>query len=119
MDVEISTSWTVVEFDLPRRRGGNRVTFSTPRCESPLSLGLGSDPRCLSIKVATLKLRRSELFNLRLDPLALDDLYRSSRDLTLQMHQLLRRYRWDPIAKSSERQLDTETRKTLAALGYL
>jgi arylsulfatase A-like enzyme len=105
--------------DLPRRHGGDRITLTTPACESPLRLGRGDDPRCLSIKVRGATLRRRELFDLGSDPAAARDLHRVELDLRRALEERLRYYRFEPVAGSSERQLDEATRKTLEALGYL
>ena len=71
------------------------------------------------MKVQGLRLRRSELFDLSLDPGALDDLGRSSRQLAERLYRRLRGYKWEPIAAASWRELDEQTRRTLEALGYL
>jgi hypothetical protein len=117
--IEVSTGWMPFVLELPRGRGGNRVTFASPECESPERTGEGTDPRCLGIKVEGVPMRRYELFNLSGDPRASEDRYRSELDLKADLHQLLRRYRWEPVALSSALQLDSKTRATLEALGYL
>ena len=66
-----------------------------------------------------MSLRREELFDLSDDPLALVDLQRRAPELRDRLRRLLRRYRWEPIAGSVERHLQSETRRTLEALGYL
>jgi len=114
---EVPNRWTPFTLELPRRKGGNRVTFAAPECDATENANV--DTRCLAIKVQGVPLRRYELFNLTADPGARNDQYRTSLALKEELHQLLRRYRWDPIAESSQRQLDTKTRETLEALGYL
>ena len=118
-EIEVPNRWRPFQIDLKRRPGGNRVTFATPECEWTEQRADGEPRRCLAIKVRGVNLRRSELFDLSADPGALQDRYRQSPDLRRRLHSLLREYRWEPIAESAQRQLDTETRQTLEALGYL
>ena len=118
--VEVSTGWMPFVLELPRAKsGGNRVTFASPECESPERTGEGTDPRCLGIKVEGVAMRRYELFNLTSDPGAQRDTYRDALDLKDDLHQILRRYRWEAVAPSAALQLDSKTRQTLEALGYL
>ncbi|MDX1644545.1 MAG: sulfatase [Thermoanaerobaculia bacterium] len=121
-EVEIPNRWTPLVIDLPpgpEPGGAQRVTFATSDCESPERLEGSHDSRCLAIKVQGVGLRRHELFDLGADPGAEHDIYRQRERLRRTLHDRLRRYRWEPVAESSQRALDNETRRTLEALGYL
>jgi hypothetical protein len=117
--VEVPNGWTPLTVDLPRRKGGNRVTFIASDCDAQDNLPPDQLQRCLSIKVRGVPFRRTELFNLSRDAGAAIDLYRKDPALAAELHRLLRRYRWEPLAESSRRELDDRTRQLLEALGYL
>ena len=119
VELEVWPRGTPYRLELPGRHGGDRVVIETPSCHSPSRLGRGDDPRCLGIKVRGAKLRLRELFNLTRDPTASEDLHLVAIDQRRALEERLRRYRFEPVAESSERALDEETRKTLEALGYL
>ena len=111
--------WREFDIDLPRDRGVHRVELATDDCESPASLGLTDDPRCLSFQIRETPLHRIELYDLVADPGAERDLSRSDAELTRWMAQRLQQLRWTPMAAAGTQALSEEARETLRALGYL
>ncbi len=116
---EVGTSWQPVKLRLPPRAVGREAVFTTPDCASPLVLGVGSDPRCLSFQVRGLRLRRTELYDLGADPAAQTDLARQRPDLHRHLLRRLSGRRFTPVAESRSRELSQETVETLRALGYI
>jgi hypothetical protein len=113
------TEWREFDIDLPRDRGVHRVELATDDCESPASLGLSDDPRCLSFQLRETPLHRLELYDLGTDPGAESDLSRSDAELTRWMARRLQQLRWSPVAAAGNEALSEEARETLRALGYL
>ncbi|MEE8138541.1 MAG: hypothetical protein V3T81_06690, partial [Thermoanaerobaculia bacterium] len=116
---DLATNWQPVRLTLPPEAVGREVVLSTPDCASPLELGVGHDPRCLSFQVRGLRLRRTELYDLGADRLAQRDLARQSHDLHRSLLRRLAGYRFTPVAESRSRELSEETLETLQALGYI
>lgn len=116
---DLATNWQPVRLTLPPEAVGREVVLSTPDCASPLKLGVGHDPRCLSFQVRGLRLRRTELYDLGADRLAQRDLARQSHDLHRSLLRRLAGYRFTPVAESRSRELSEETLETLQALGYI
>lgn len=113
------TEWREFDIDLPRDRGVHRVELATDDCESPASLGLSDDPRCLSFQIRETPLHRLELYDLLADPGAGRDLSRREAELTRWMARRLQQLRWSPVAAAGDQTLSEEARETLRALGYL
>jgi arylsulfatase A-like enzyme len=117
---EFGTDWATYRIDLAGASRKPLVRLSTEGCESPLSLGLGEDRRCLSFKIHGTPLERRELFDLVADPTAQRDL--SAREIP-RLRALLDRlevgYRHSPRAVPAEGTLSDEQIRNLKALGYL
>jgi hypothetical protein len=113
------TEWREFDVDLPRDRGIHRVELATDACQSPASLGMGDDHRCLSFQIRETPLYRLELYDLVADPGAERDLSRSDAELTRWMAQRLQQLRFTPMAAAGTQALSEEARETLRALGYL
>ena len=103
----------------PTIAGFHRVELATDGCESPASLGMGDDHRCLSFQIRETPLYRLELYDLVADPGAERDLSRSDTELTRWMARRLQQLRWAPVAAAGSQALSEEARETLRALGYL
>ncbi len=116
---DTATEWRPVELRLPAAAVGREVVFSTPGCASPLELGVGHDPRCLSFQVRGLRLRRTELYDLTADPRAQEDIARRQHDLHGRLLRRLVGYRFTPVAEGRSQELSEETVETLRALGYI
>lgn len=115
-EVEVGGTWTAIEVDGQGRR---RVNLVTDGCTSPQRLGVGDDPRCLSLKLRGAPPRRLELFDLTADPGASQDLSRRQPQRLRRMLSTLNERRFEPRAVAGDVELDGETRKTLETLGYL
>ncbi|TNF77867.1 MAG: hypothetical protein EP299_04160 [Acidobacteria bacterium] len=113
------TEWREFDVELPRDRGVHRVELATDECESPASLGLSDDPRCLSFQIRGTPVHRVELYDLGADPGAERDLSRSDAELTRWMAGRLHQLRWSPVAAAGSQALSEEARETLRTLGYL
>ena len=116
---DLDTAWQRVRLELPAEAVGRQVTFTTPECASPLELGVGKDPRCLSFQVRGLRLRRTELYDLEDDPRAQHNLAHRDLDLHRQLLRRLASYDFTPVAAGHSRELSEETVETLRALGYI
>ncbi len=116
---DTTPGWQPVRIELPLAAVGREVVLETPGCDSPLELGVGHDPRCLSFQLRGIRLRRTELYDLSADPAAQHDIARDSHDLTRRLLRRLSEYRFTPVAESRDRELSEETLETLRALGYI
>ena len=108
-----------MSIDLPVVDGPLRITLEVDGCVSPKELGRGNDGRCLGLQVAGPPLERVELYDLVRDPLAQDDLFRGSPDLTREIGDQLSLLRWTPRVQAARQQLSDEEAEALKALGYL
>jgi hypothetical protein len=115
----LERDWKSFRLELPAGEGKVRVELTTVGCATPLSLGLGSDGRCLSFKIHGPLLERIELFDLTVDPAAARDLSFERPDLTRTLSAALKRYPELPRAKASQGSLTEEQIQHLKALGYL
>ena len=117
---DLGTDWGTFRLELPGRERKHLVSLKTDGCDTPLSLGLGQDGRCLSFKLHGLPLERRELFELMTDPAARHDL--STREiprLRTMLDQLATAYRHTPRAAPVDGSLSEEQIRQLKALGYL
>ncbi len=120
LTLEVGTSWARRTIELPA--GGplpHRLVLTTPGCDSPKAVGLNDDPRCLSIKVRGVELRRSELFDLGLDRGARNDLSRTSPQSAAALAAGLDELSWESVAPPVEEGLGAEETEALRALGYI
>ncbi len=117
--LSVGTDWRTFPIDLSPDRERRRVVLSTADCGVPMWLGLGADTRCLSFKLQGAEIRRSELFDLDLDPEARTDLSAERRELFARLANDLRAYRWEVHAAPSEEKPSSETVERLKALGYV
>jgi hypothetical protein len=116
--IELGTDWTNVVVPLPP--GGKQVVrLSTAGCAIPAELGLGTDRRCLSFKLAGLPLARLELFDLGADPGAARDLSVERADLVRALVHELKKYPEKARAAAGATDLTDEQVRQLQALGYL
>ncbi len=112
----VGGGWSALEI---AGEGRKRVRLRSESCTSPQRLGVGGDPRCLSLKMRGRPAKRLELFELSGDPTA-------SEDRSYQDGQRLRRlvgelgsWEFELRGTSKSLELDPETRRTLESLGYL
>ena len=118
-DLELGTDWGSYRLELPGDPGRVRVALRTADCTTPLSVGIGSDSRCLSFKIQGTPLERLELFDLAADRLARHDLSAERPDLVRTLGRALKRYPETPRAPASQGSLSDEQIRHLKALGYL
>ena len=114
--VEVPGAWTQIAIVGEGRR---RIRLLSTGCTSPRLLGVGDDPRCLSLKLRGEAVRRLELFELSSDPGASIDLSREEPQRLRRMLSELESVEFLPRATAADAELDEETRKTLETLGYL
>lgn len=117
-EIVLGTDWESHRIELPVGRK-RVVTLRAPGCESPLDLGLGSDPRCLAFKLGGIPLPRVELFDLTADPHGMDDFSPRRPDLVRVLAHELRKYPEAPLAATGAADLTDDQIRQLKALGYL
>ncbi len=118
-DLAIGTDWETHRLALPDVPGHVRVRLWTPECTTPVSVGAGSDDRCLSFKIHGAPLERLELFDLAADRQARTDLSTERPDLVRTLALALKRYPETPRAPAAQGNLSEEQVQHLKALGYL
>ncbi|MGE0639734.1 MAG: sulfatase [Thermoanaerobaculia bacterium] len=118
--LRFETDWKSFRIELPPKPAKQRIRLTTPECESPLSLGLGNDGRCLSFKLHGATFERRELYELTADRRATDD--RSTADpdrLRALLRRLRQGYSHQPRFIPESSALTDEQVRHLKALGYL
>ncbi|MEM7583447.1 MAG: sulfatase-like hydrolase/transferase [Acidobacteriota bacterium] len=105
--------------ELPRGGHKKRVTLRPTSCESPASLGLSDDERCLSLWLASPPLWRIELYDNDRDPAQQRDLSAERPELSKSMLRALHQYQLEPMAEALSRDLEPDVESRLRALGYL
>ena len=117
---ELGPDWQTVTLDLPGwRRQIRRVRLEADGCVSPAEVGEGTDNRCLAFQTRGLDPLRHELFDLRSDPLAQNDLFREREELRRRLAERLSTLQWTPRAAPGHQELSEEDEAALRALGYL
>ena len=111
--------WTPINLDLEEPDLAKTVRLSTSECQSPREMGESSDPRCLSFKVRGIPSRRSQLFNLSLDPSGTNDLSKEQADLAIRLREQLEKMSPEVRSPSENRSIPKELEDRLRALGYL
>lgn len=118
-ELVFGTDWASHQVALPEAPHPLRIELATPDCATPLSLGRGTDERCLSFKIQGPPLQRLELFDLATDPRAQRDLAHERPDLVRTLAGALKRYPETARAAASQGALSEEQIQHLKALGYL
>ncbi len=117
---DLGTDWKSFHLDLPGTARKHLVSLVSESCETPASVGLGQDSRCLAFKLYGPALERRELFDLGADPAAAHDLSVERSDL---LRELLARLKsgYTHLARAAPREqaLTEEQIRQLKALGYL
>ena len=116
----MGTSWSRRTIELPAEGPRpHRLELSTPGFDSPRSVGLNEDPRCLSIKVRGVELGRRELFDLVTDREARSDLSRQDPRSLARLVAELEALTWEAVAPPRQEGLAEEEAEALRALGYI
>jgi hypothetical protein len=109
-----------VTLEVPgRRRQIRRVSLEADGCISPAEVGESTDDRCLAFQTRGLLPMRHELYDLRRDPLAQEDLFKRQEDLRRRMTERLSALQWTSRAEPGQQELSEEEKAALRALGYL
>jgi len=95
------------------------VTIRGEDCDSPNSLGINEDTRCMSFFVYSRNLTHTELYDLVGDPGATTDIGRERRELEDRLIDELTSRRFDARGGFGRVPLDDELVRRLRALGYL
>ncbi len=119
MSFDIGTEWAPFELELPDTGAARRVLLTASGCDSPRSVGLVDDPRCLGIKLRGVSLSRTELFDWRRDRAARDDVAFARPGLRDRLARALARTRHQRLAEPDPMTVSKETEEALRALGYI
>lgn len=113
--LELPPDWTPIIIGQGGDDFRRRVEIASASCDpAPSESG-----RCLGFQVSEPSLLRLELFDLQTDPAAADDLSQEREQAVRRLLSRLDEYERDPVAPSTERDLDPEQEERLRALGYL
>jgi arylsulfatase A-like enzyme len=119
-ELDLGPEWQAVTLELPgRHRQLRRVRFEADGCLSPAEVGEGADHRCLAFQTRGLGPTRHELYDLEIDPLAQEDLFRERTGLLRRLTARLSDLQWSPRAEPEDQQLSDADEEALRALGYL
>ena len=112
-------SWTSVGIRIGPEEGISRVRLTAIDCQSPVSVGINSDPRCLSFAIRGRYPATLELYDIDDDPLANSDRSRSIPERLRLLNKRLVSYSHKPVSTTPKAELDAELAARLRALGYL
>jgi hypothetical protein len=123
-DGQLLGSYDIAETRTPLRvrlpQGGRHdITIRGGDCDSPASLGVNEDTRCMSFFVYADDLTRTQLYALDRDPLATEDIGREHPDFQQLLVDVLTSRQFARRATPGAVTLDEETIRRLRALGYL
>jgi hypothetical protein len=119
-EIALGPDWQSVTLEVPgRRRQIRRVSLEADGCISPAEVGESTDDRCLAFQTRGLLPMRHELYDLRRDPLAQEDLFKRQEDLRRRMTERLSALQWTSRAEPGQQELSEEEKAALRALGYL
>lgn len=117
-EYDIATDPTPLHVVLPT--GGKKaITLSAPDCDSPASLGVNQDERCLSFFVSGSGFARTRLYDLERDPAATADVAGDRPELYAGMLGRLAGRSFETAAAPGAQALDEEQLRRLRALGYI
>jgi len=115
---EIGTDAAPLRVALPTE-GSSVISLSAPDCDSPASLGLSGDERCLSFFVGGGDLARTALYDLDRDPAASVDVADRQPQLYSRLLGALTDRSFRAVAAPGTQVLDEEQLRRLRALGYI
>lgn len=115
---EIASTRTPLRLTLPEG-DDHDVTLHGEDCDSPASLGINDDTRCMSFFVHGRNLTHTELYDLGADPGATVDIGRERSELQERLVNELTSRRFDARGGFGRVPLDDELVRRLRALGYL
>jgi hypothetical protein len=115
----LGTDRIPIRLELSSRQERHRVELSTEGCDSPATLGLSDDTRCLSFQLRGMPFQRSELYDLDRDPEASTELSKDLPEVLRKMENRLQRLRWEPVDQPALEQMPEATESALRALGYI